>query len=360
MARDPSLDITFNCLNVDRLGNFEGGVPKLSLIVYGGWLGIGITADPAVLSLSVDGDWLGSLLIAGTVILGPVYPYADAAFGPPRNNWVKWSDVGSISFEQNIKNISGERPLDWIGEVYEIKKLGSKVVVYGSGGISYLIPFENTYGLKTINRIGLLGSMAVTGTDEGHFFIDALGMLHLLTDKITKLDYSEYLSELVNPIILMDESRDLLYICDGILGFVYSIRDQSLGVGPNNLTGFIFVEGEMLICSSGPIEIPSFEICGDVIDVTSRKPKSITSVEFSTVSTGRFEAAIDYNTLDSMDFHTTPWVPVGPTGVAFVKAYGQEFRIRLRLLGIEKAYLDLYRVNGIIHGYVPIDTEYRL
>jgi len=86
-----------------------------------------------------------------------------------KSNWVKWSNIGQMDFTIGRDNIAGERPVDWKGWIYAIKKMGGRAIVYGKNGVSALIPSENVWGLQTVYRIGLKGKNAIAGDEAIHF-----------------------------------------------------------------------------------------------------------------------------------------------------------------------------------------------
>jgi len=354
------MTIAFNCLNYDSSGNPGRGVLKLSPSLGGAWTGIGIFSDPLVLSPSLGGGLVVGLVFnVDPLVLNPSL-YGDVTFALPTLNWVAWSDIGSINFTIDRKNTAGNRPMDWIGVVHDILKLGnnpSYVIVYGSGGVSRLTPFENTFGLSNINMVGLLGPWSVCGDDDVHFFIDGDGKLWSLADRLEKLDYSEFLNKMDSPIMTLDKFNELVFICDGTLGYVYSVRDHSLGTGPNNITCVGNAVGTQYFAASGDVSTPVFEFCSDSFDLRSRRHKSIASLEFGAVPQGDAYAALDIKVHPNKSFITTPWVPVGPNGVCNVRGFGQEFRVRYKLSSYEDISMGWYKLHGMMDEYKPNDTE---
>jgi hypothetical protein len=290
---------------------------------------------------------------------------------PAKSNWVKWGNIGSIDFTIWKDNIAGERPLDWKGWVYEIKKLGNKVVVYGQNGVSLLVPTGNTYGLHPVHDLGLKGKQAVSGSNSVHFFVDSNGVLFSLGENTMKaslfeasiypdrLDYSEYLSDMSNPVLSWDKSHKLLYICDGMLGYVYSPSNKSLGSGPINVTGVGEQSGTLYVGASSTIVTPAFEMCTDIYDMGSRKNKTISSFEIGTDASGDLWAAIDYRLDKAEAFKTTQWVRVNPNGIVNLPCFGVEFRFRLKQLVATYIEIDYIKVNGVIHNYSYLDTYAR-
>ena len=256
-------------------------------------------------------------------------------------SWIYWSDIGSLDFAIKRSNVAGDMPLDWSGIVHNMHKLGEKVIAYGDKGVSILTPAGKAYGLNTIHRLGLLGRDAFAGNDFVHYFIDSLGCLYSLSDKLEKLDYKEYLSVMTNPVMTFDEDKYLIYICDGTYGYIYSPDSKSFGAGPVNVTG--------VNVSPGEIVTPTFEICTDIFDFGTRKMKSIYQLEFDTDVSGVLSAAVDYRKDKTAAFTTTPWKTVHERGTVKIVCRGAEFRFRAKLAEYEYFELDNFRIDGHVH-----------
>ena len=305
-------------------------------------------------------------IVLGLAILGSVGGYIKIAISPTfsyitieamRANWVKWSKIGFLDFTIDQSNVAGERSVDWKGWVYAIKKLGNRVIVYGQNGVSIFKASDVYYGMETIYRIGLAGKGAVAGDDSVHFFVDTYGRLFRLDDKLVKLDYSEFLSLMNEPVLSYDKVNDLLYICDGIVGYVYGVKTGSLGQGPVNITGIDSQSGDTYVVSPSAIVTPKFEICTDIYDFGSRKLKTIDIIEVGSNLTDDLHASVDYRVSYRDNFTQIGWFLVNPDGKAFPKCYGVEFRFRLKSFIREYFELDYLRIKGNIHGFSPLDTK---
>ena len=280
---------------------------------------------------------------------------------PLKGNFVKWSNIGAADFTIWKDNIAGERPLDWKGVIYEVRKLGNKAIAYGENGVSVLSPVGNTYGLQTIHWLGVKGKGAVAGGGAKQFFIDTSGKLFALEENKQKsvmfessltpipLGYEEYLSVLNNPIMSLDSHEDLLYICDGAIGFIYNIKDGSLGQGPTTITGLGRQGGYLYAVASGPTTVQPLQICTGVYDFGTGKVKTIHWLDVGTTAEGALKVAVDYRMSRKDDFSTTKWKPVRPDGRAFVTALGRELRVRLKFDVYEEAQVNYIKVRGIIH-----------
>ena len=345
---------------------FEVSELDMAITILGSWLNVGIVAAPITVTLSNLGSlqvavfFSSSALITLTINMGSPEIVTEGV----KRGWVKWSNIGSLDFTVGKDNIAGERPLDWKGWVYAIKKLGNKIIVYGENGVSMLAPNENVFGLVPIYGVGLKGKHAVAGDEKIQFFIDNYGRLFsigeiamkssLFESSITpeRLDYSEFFNTMINPILSWDKLNNLLYICDGISGYVYSSEDKSLGEGPINITGIDTQDNTLYVVASSTIDNPVFEICTDIYDMGSRKNKTISTIELGTDATDDLFVSIDYRKDKAAEFKTLGWHKVNPNGIANIPCFGVEFRIRVKKTNYEYFELDYIRVNGIVHNYI--------
>lgn len=342
--RDETLDQT---LDIDPI--------IITVTSVGDWLNISHISDPIEIVVGMEGAFPVGVLVTSDEIeiaigFGEAYTFTEAS----KNNWIKWSNIGSLDFTIGRDNIAGERPLDWRGWIWNIKKLGDKIVVYGDNGISILTPASNLFKLESINRTGIKSRGTVTGTDQVHFYIDSidrLWQLWQLNNELELLDYSEYLSQLSDPIMTFDEKNSLVYICDGTLGFVFSLLDKSFGEGPVNLTGLGYQDKNLYIVSPATVENRLFELTTDIYDFGTRSFKSISSIEVGTDLSGVLEASVDFRVSKHDNFTSLDWFSVNPAGVAYIPCYGVEFRIKLRALIYEYFELDYLKINGQIHNY---------
>jgi hypothetical protein len=342
-AINPALDQEFDC-NAD---SDNPDIPEVVVSITGTWFNICIIADPIEVITSLSGDYIeGVLVSASPITVETSFEDADIVFEAVKSNWIKWSGIGDLDFTISRDNVAGERPLDWRGWVYQIKKLGDRVVVYGENGVSIIKPSGKYYGLETIYRLGLKGKSAVTGDNYTHYFINTKGELYSLAEILQKLDYSEYLAAMSNPVMSHDVENELIYICDGSLGYVYSPKDKSLGSGPVNITGVSSQGGTLYVVAPAAVTIPDFEICTDIYDFRTRKNKNIYSIEVGTDLTETLEAAIDYRIDKAVSFVTTDWHTVDSRGMAFIPVMAQEVRVRVRSTVYEYFEVDSIIING--------------
>jgi hypothetical protein len=353
-------DLLFDCKGYNSAGiaNVQG-VLVAQTSLFGSWFNKTIMADPLVLSISV----INKLILDVLIIPDPMV--VTVSFRPTQIEvnkvgipFVKWSNIGSLDFTIGKDNIAGNRPLDWIGAIYSILKLENKLIVYGSNGVSFLVPASNFFGLETIYKVGLKGYGTVTGDNTKHFFIDAIGQLWKVTKELEKLDYSEYLAPMNSDTqMYYDKVNNLVYICDGEVGYIYNNTLNSFGGGYPNITGVDYQNGQLLVVAPDDVVTPLFELCTDIYDFGNRKNKSISSVDIGTnIPIHRsLLVSIDYRLDYTQGFKTTPWVPVTMNGRAYINCFGVEFKVRIKSRRYIYFEIDYIRINGLLHNFVLLD-----
>lgn len=361
--RDPALDQEFDCEATDVHGRRYAGIPIVELALTGEWLNQSFGEGTIDVEIVPTGTWddsgfhitdgvieitvgFSSGLLATEMI---VSPSADGA--PYKSNWVKWSKIGAMDFTIWKGGVAGERPLPWRSWVYCIKKLGNRAVAYGKNGVSVLSPSGKAWGEQTIYRIGLKSKQAVAGDESVHYFIDKESQLFSLGERLQKLDYSEYLTSVTSPVLSYDLENDLLYICDGTHGYVYSPKDKSLGAGPVNISGLSSQDGTLYAVSPATITTPAFEICTDIYDMGTRNAKTIYWLEIGTNLTGTLQAAIYYRESKAGSFTSTSWFAVDTRGMVFITCYASEFKFRVKNLAYESFELDYINPYGEVHSH---------
>lgn len=358
--RNVDLDLIFDCGYEDVHGNKDAGIPVIEISLTGTWRDVLFGGEAIDISIAPVGTWGEGILVSdGATIdisIGFSSGLAAAQFTTEslRSNWVKWSNVGSIDFTIWKDNVAGERPMPWKGWVYAIKKLGGRAISYGENGVSILSPHGNAWGEQTIYRLGVKGKNAIAGDDKIQFFIDKKNQLFSVEESLEKLDYSEYLSVLTDPVLSYDIETGLLYICDGTYGFVYNHsgdpEERSFGSGPVNITGLSSQDGTLYVVSPETIVTPAFEICTDIFDLWSRKSKTIQSVEFGTDTDKTLYGSIDFRNDVSASFAQSSWKEVSGNGVLWQTVFGREFRFRLKTAEYDYLELDYLNVFGVIHA----------
>ena len=362
--RDPLLDITIY-VGFDHDDGVEGNDQEIELSLHGVFLNKTIAASPFIAYAKLSGTRvLGIVHVASPFVVvldlnrggtgvwvgGPVVTVTTGSF----ENWVKWSQIGVLDFTITKNNLAGHRPLDWNGTVWCIKWLGSKLVVYGENGISLLTPVNEAFGLHTISQQGIKGKLAVATVGTVNYHLTTDGRLVALAPDAQPidLDYSEYLSTLSASVSMnFDPYDQLLYICDGSVGFIYDPVAKSLGAGPVNITGMAYRDGSRYIAAQAAISTPAFEIVTDIYDLGSRHGKTITSIEAGVDTTVVLDVRIEYRQSKSSAFVATNWYALDGRGVKYLPCYGYEFKFHFRAASAGWFRLDYLRINGVTHDH---------
>lgn len=304
----------------------------------------------------------GTLVISKVIVVSPIeitisLTLLGISVSTEKSNWVKWSKVGVLDFVIDESNRAGERALDWKGMVRDLLKLNKSIVAYGENGVSVLQPIELAYGLQTIYTIGVMNKGAVAGTDSEHYFVDKKSRLFKLSGEgLQLLDYSEYIEKLTNPILSLDSEFGLLYICDGVRGFVYSTKYPSFGEGPPNITGVGLQTGISYSIAPAAIVTPKFHIRTDIYDLGTRHHKTIQMIEVGTNLTDDLEVKIETRLSNKLPFIDSIWKKVNPSGIAYIPCYGIEFRFHLRSFLYEYMEIDYLKIQGSIHQFSGMEA----
>lgn len=342
MARDTSLDQE---LSLDELP-----IPGVGGSLIGVWLNQKRAATPLSSAAILLGNWLSTISFRCTPFMVRNQLFGRWISRSPHENWVKWSAIGALNFEITRSNVAGERPLDWKGTVWALKWLEDKIVAYGENGVSLLIPIGVKYGLKTIYRTGLYGKQAVVDTGDAHYFIDSGGQLLKLDPTLKIIGYAEYLKELTSSVVMSWDLQDrLIFICDGLRGFVFDPETSSLCRGPINVSGIGYQNGQRYVVGPEVINTPNLEFTTDIYDFGSRFGKHITSIEVGVDTFGYttdIEVAVEYRLNKSEAFIQTPWVPLDNRGIAFIACFGYEFRFHLRASDAAQFHIDYLIIKG--------------
>lgn len=364
---NPDLDTFFDCLDNDSAGNPAVGITSITLSAQGEYVDITVQFAIASITLSATGSGVTGIMISDTDSVAEIVLSAisDGAYlVSSEENFIQWSKIGNLDFTIDNSNIAGKRPMPWAGMVYQIIRVPSGAIVYGANGITMVtpaqsagsqgdesIPDAHTYSPQSVYETGIKGKHCVIETTSGQFCIDLNGFLCKITaEGLNVIDFSEYFSSLTSDTIMsFDKVDNLIYICDGVLGFIYNIKDNSLCSGPANITGIGYKNNNSYFMASDNITIPAFEITSDIFDFETTRSKTIHSVEIGTNVSNILSIAFDYRNSKADSFSTTPWAVVNPKGQAYLPCYGKEFRFKLRINTYELFDIDWIKIHGDIN-----------
>lgn len=321
----------------------KGGTVELTLSVEGIRGGFNVVDTGTTLSLSVEGvlatGFAADSALEHSLTLGGFLEIRASSV-----NRVAWSEIGSSSLEVTQSNESGFMPLDIPGWTVGLLRLGSGVIAYGLEGIVLLKPVSKpipTWGQQVlIQSVGVANAYAFAGSEKRHFFLSSNAELWSLSDDLTltNLGFKEHLSVLELPVLTYDEENERLFISDGSRGFTF---DEGLGGGFATLSGL----AHGLAASPGSLSGEAFEILTQEFDLGQRGVKQLTWVELGLDSTENVEIACDFRYDKSESWRTSAWVPVNPSGAAFLSISGVEFRLRARQTVFDPVRLDYVNVR---------------
>jgi len=259
------------------------------------------------------------------------------------------SRIGALKWALAEDNEAFRRPTLSRGSVLQIIKIGKRAVIFSDSGIDYTEPVDLYWRYEHVSDHGLLSAWAITKTDESEaWFLDSRKrLIRLNVEGFHDCGCAHWFNE-PDYVLSWDATYGLIYISGRNEGFVYSPANRSLGTGLAGITG---VSPDGLVVGHGDMIPGGFNICTSAYDLGSRSFKTVRSVEFSIHTSQFLEAAIDFKYRNDMDWRTTPWKRVNPSGVAYIPCYGLEFRFRLRSNTAQRVHLDQIRVIGTIHGY---------
>lgn len=356
LSRYPStpIDTTLNrTINAE-----EYPLVDVEVTIEGDYFNKSFDAGDLEIVLSVDGEEIdGQVIYLDPLEILLSITSLGTSLDSFYENWVAWSKIGVLDFTIDKTNVAGRMPVGWRGGIYDILKLGSSVVVYGENGVSIMTPSGTNWGMKTIHPFGIPDKSAVDGTETDHYFVDNTSRLyHLSNEGLKELNYSEYLKGLYCPVVRLDIDTGIVYICDNVLGFVYSTDSNSFGVGPVNVTGVKSQDSTKYVVGDGEIEIPPLYICTDIYDLGNRKPKTINTVEIGTNLATALQVMVESRAHNNREFIKSKWALVNPSGIAYIPCYGIEFRFHLRSYTYEYMEIDYLKVHGVIHGFHGLDA----
>jgi len=312
-----------------------------------------LTAEPLRLRISLK---QARPAVSGVITVSPIslrffiQRGQISQYNPTDTNIEIWgSKPGQLSFALDDSNESFRRPSGSRGGVLFMGKVGRRLIVWSAYGIDAMQAEGVVWGLEHLSNHGLLSSWAVTEAEEGEYwFLDTRKKLIQLTSEGFRDHGCAMWFDEPGYVLTYDPLYKIIYISSASKGFAYDTENRSLGIGIPGITG---ITNNRVIVGQGELKPSLFNICTNAYDFGTRAYKTLRSVEFSADVKHFLEAAIDFRHTNDMDWKTTPWKRVNPTGIAYIPCYGLEFRFRLRSNVAQAVHLDNIRVMGTIHGY---------
>lgn len=334
----PANNVVFECL-------YQDGVITLEMHLRGASLSTTVTDARIPLTLRLSGGVAEGNVARVNIISLSLTLDAEGIQETARRNWVGWSKIGEASFVLDVTNDAGFRPMDWSGEVYAIKQLGKGAVVYGSDGITLMVPAQQTFSFRNLAVLGLLSRDAVCGDDSIHYLIDKKYQLWKLTaDGLVYLNFAEHLSVLSDPVMHYDPYIKHVLISDETKGFILA-ADDKLGDGYTSLTGYVYEVGELRVSTPTTLERHPLSFTTDILDFGRRSQKTLTNVQVGTDVPEWLEIAYDYRFDIKESFRCTHWVRLNKEATAYLACAGIEFRIKVRARRLAKLDVDYLNIS---------------
>ena len=274
-------------------------------------------------------------------------------------NIVAWSGIGEVDpailFSTSLgvdttdystqKNTSGNRRMDWSGQVLTVKPLGKYVIIYGENGITAMAGVEEpapTFGFINLKDFGILNRGVVGGDEKGHVFVDKDDWLWSVDTELNfkRLGYKEYIAPLhtgIGPKIIVSldpylrdyyiagastVSLGSLLLADGLSKIPWTptsiIRENTYTSVGGSLFGPRLIYGDY---------IPY--VVTEIFDMQNRTIKFLPSLAIGHESTNVY-AAVDYKYKSSEVFRTTSYKTISKEGLVSPQISGIEFRLRIK------------------------------
>jgi hypothetical protein len=269
-------------------------------------------------------------------------------------------------------NERGWRHLPYSGQIKAMLPLETGVVVYGTEGVSVMIPIQDPFpqfAHKKISDVGIAGRGAVAGGLQEHVWLDSAGTLRRTKADFTveELGYREYLagmaaSTYAHHLCMAYDPRWRDYYITGIVdgsdtvecfmltesGFCQRSEPVvSICTVGNNVYGATIAatDGEPLLLET------------DIIDFEAPGVKTIVGVNIggavdATGSLSNMEFRVYYRHARAGAWTLTAALPVSGDGQTFDKISGVEFKLQFRLarpiiFGFDKLdYVTVHVVQG--------------
>jgi len=287
----------------------------------------------------VGSNWVMWSAPGGSDLLWIFYPsYAYNPSGVLATYTPQAAPAEPILFTALREKTIGMMPMPWSGDVEVLKQLGDAVMVYGSNGISALVPVENatTFAVRRIfDHVGVVGRGSVGGNKSVHVFITGPNKeLWMIGPDLQpkRLGYSEFLA--YESIISYDELQGDFYICNDTNGTGILTRSGGFCTVGQKINSVFYSSVELVAAFENITEAETqyAQMKSDVMDMGTRAYKNINLVELG----GEWDDASDvtvsifyrYDTTGA--FSETTDIIVSNEGLAVFNVSGVEFYVSVQ------------------------------
>lgn len=305
----------------------------------------------------------------GQLIAG-MYSYSAETPGDTLNNFVAWSEIGSVTplvmftdsqyfidrrtsgglAIQPYKRTSGNYKTGPTSVVHRVLPLGNGVMVYCSNKIFYMkavsLP-EPTFGIVPIADFGIPSTFCAEGDEDGHIFVSSNKEVWRVKEgpKLERLGYKEYM-DLLTGIIVISKNPNFgdYYISDGTK--TYLLSQYGLSQWFQYPTSLVWEDTNKRLI--GPIAVGadvSAYMASDVFDFGVRGLKTLTVMEIG--STGQVMTAnVDYKyKVTDSAFTASRFKTASGFGAVTPLVSGTEFKMRIKGADYTKFDLDYLTVR---------------
>jgi hypothetical protein len=250
---------------------------------------------------------------------------------------VCWSGIGTFDFNIERDRTAGFADMDWglngQGIVYKVMKVGNAVGVFGSGGISILVPVSepmSTFGKKNISFLGISSGNHIAGDDSIVIFVDHYKDLWMMDSKFSlkKLGYRKWMQTLNDSFVISYvPEKKRFFISDNNTCYVltesglYSCHQvtPAVGVYGGELWGFVRDLGDY-----------EWRVETDEIDFKQRAFKTLQFLEIHGASE-QTQALVKYrNNVSDEEFKELTWKKLNNQGIIYYPVSASDFKISLK------------------------------
>jgi hypothetical protein len=250
----------------------------------------------------------------------------------------------------------GYMPMPFQGDIWQVRRLGEYVAVYGSDGVALLKTIDSVpvgFGLKEVlAHLGLISASACAGSILHQLFVRSDGMLCMIqadmlkphTFKYSEVGYQDQLKNLSDIKVSYDESLNEWYISSSTTNFIYT--GGGLSTTHMCMDTCQYYNGTLygIYTSVGST---SCYVKLSELDMGARADKAITSLEVA--CDGVWSAVVDWRRTTSASFVASPAFPLNPMGAVKAKVSGSDFKIKLTSTSTT-AQLDMMTVRWNYQG----------
>lgn len=250
---------------------------------------------------------------------------------------VCWSGIGTFDFNPERDRTAGFADMDWglngQGIVYKIIKVGNAVGVFGSGGISLMIPVSEpmvTFGKKNISFLGIASGNHIAGDDSIVCFVDRYKDLWMMGSdlKLKKLGYRNWIRDLDDDFrITYVPEKKRFFISDDSICYaltesgMYSCHQlpTAAGIYGGELWGFFKDTGDY-----------EWRVETDELDFKQRAFKTLQFIEVHGAGEDTYAMVKYKNNVADDEFSELQWRNLNPQGIVYYPVSSSEFKISLK------------------------------